>query len=169
VKPDTESEVRDEVSLDATAAHARDQGGPGAAVYAPKCVCIVSRWNFRGFRDFLVLLYNLSLSPLPFPLERIVGNFMTEVPLPPAGRVTVQYMVMPDTPTIAFQRPAPNRRVDPWELDYRTVFECLDLDNIVLLLRCMLVERALILHSTQFSLLTKASEVLVSLLYPLRW
>lgn len=106
------------ISLDKTAAHARDEGGPGTGVFAPKCVSIVSRWNFRGFREFLVLLYNLSLSPLPFPLERIVGNFMTEVPLPPAGRVTVQYMVMPDTSTISFSRPAPNRRVDPWELDY---------------------------------------------------
>lgn len=63
----------------------------GAPFFTPKCFCILSRWNFPGFRTFLTELYRVSISPNALPLERIICNFCAEVPLPPAGVVEVQY------------------------------------------------------------------------------
>lgn len=50
-------------------------------IFAPKCLCIISRWNFDEFKTFLTELYRLSFASLDVPLERYIGNFMTEVPL----------------------------------------------------------------------------------------
>jgi hypothetical protein len=75
-------------------------------MYAPKCLVIVSHWGFCDcFNKFLIQLYNgaSSANPSPravharlaagvkskglsYPLERIVSNFICEVPLVTAAR-----------------------------------------------------------------------------------
>ena len=115
-------------------------------------LCILSRWNFPGFREFLTNLYRLSLSPGPLPLERIIGNFCCEVPLPPAGRVEVQGVAGNDA--IVFRRPPRNRRVSAVNLPCREVFEALDIPNLITLVRCLLTDKQILLVSSQLSLLT---------------
>ncbi len=110
-----------------------------APYFAPKCLAILSRWCFGGFREFLTELYRMSLTRLSVPLERVIGNFMTEVALPPAGRVAVQHII--GAHLIVFQRPPANRRLSPLGLEFQEVFECLDVENIILLFRCLLAER----------------------------
>jgi hypothetical protein len=48
-------------------------------VYAPKCVCLLSRWAFPAFRTLLTEFYRLSLTAQTLPLERLVVNFTCEV------------------------------------------------------------------------------------------
>ena len=127
-------------------------------VYAPTCLVILSQWYFPAFRDFLTKLYQLSLSAMPVPVERIISNFCLEVPLPPAGRVEVQYQIANDT--LTFCRPPPNRRCSPMGLPMHDVFECLSLENIVTIMSAIMLERQIIIVSSQLSLLTAAAEVL---------
>ena len=49
------------------------------------------------------------------------------------------------------------------------VFEALDLHNLVALVRAVLLERQVLLVSSQLSLLTAAAEVVAALIYPFRW
>jgi hypothetical protein len=136
-------------------------------IFLPRTFCVLSRWNFPGFRAFLTNLYRVSLSPCPVPLERIVCNFVSEVPLPPAGKVEVQWSL--GVEPITFRRPPKNRRVSAYNLPFREVFEALDLSNLLTLVRCLLTDKQVLLVSSQLSLLTAAAEVLVSLIYPFRW
>lgn len=65
--------------------------GPEREVYAPKCLCLLSTWpHFGPFREWLLKLYRISLSPFQIPLERYIGNFLVEVPTPSPGRVEVR-------------------------------------------------------------------------------
>ena len=60
-------------------------------MYAPKCLCLLSTWpHFGPFREWLLNLYRISLSPFQIPLERYIGNFLLEVPTPSPGRVEVR-------------------------------------------------------------------------------
>ena len=151
----------------AAAAAAAAAAAPAFALFVPKAFCVLSRWNFPAFRAVLTELYRLSLSPATLPLERIVCNFVSEVPLPPAGKVEVQYTI--GSAAVSFRRPPKNRRVSAVGMPFREVFECLDLPNILTLFRCVLLERQILLVSSQLTLLTAAAEVLVSLIYPFRW
>lgn len=64
---------------------------PEREVYAPKCLCLLSTWpHFGPFREWLLNLYRISLSPFQIPLERHIGNFLLEVPTPSPGRVEVR-------------------------------------------------------------------------------
>ena len=48
---------------------------PLAEIFNPKCICVLSEMPFiEEFRECLGQLYRLSLSPMPLPLERFVGN-----------------------------------------------------------------------------------------------
>ena len=162
--------------------------------FAPKCLVIMSHWCFPEFRDVLTELYRLSLSESAVPLERIVCNFMSEVPLPPAGKVAVQYVI--GSADVTFQRAPLNKRLSPIGLQFQDVFECLSVPNIELIFRCLLTERQvcavlccgalwgdtflffflfffvllqIVFHSTQLSLLTAAAEVCAAILYPFHW
>eukprot|EP01138_Halocafeteria_seosinensis_P002458 gb/GECG01002515.1/.p1 GENE.gb/GECG01002515.1/~~gb/GECG01002515.1/.p1 ORF type:complete len:1183 (+),score=122.67 gb/GECG01002515.1/:1-3549(+) len=149
--------------IDINAAGGHD-GGP---IYAPKGFCILSKWNFSGFRWFLTELYRLTFTALEIPLERYIGNFMTEVPLPPPGLQEVQYNIAHST--ISFRRPPANNRISPMDYHFQEVFECLSLENIVLLVRALVCERQVLLHTSQVSLLSKTTEALVAFIYPFRW
>jgi hypothetical protein len=135
--------------------------------FGPRALCLVSRWNFPAFRECLMELYRMSLSPAEVPLERVIGNLVAEVPLPPAGRLVVQHSI--GAATVEFCRPPPNRRTSAEGLPMREVFECLPLPALELVLRALVTERPLVLHSSQISMLSATAEVLVSLMYPLKW
>lgn len=141
----------------------------GQEFFLPKAFFIISRWNFPQFRTFLTALYQLSLTPVTIPLERVVINFVAETPAPPAGKVVVQYTIPFIEQELLFQRPPPNRRVSAMNLPFRNVFETLDLPNILLLWRCALAEMKILIHSNKISILTEIAEVICALLYPFTW
>eukprot|EP00941_MAST-03F_sp_MAST-3F-sp1_P000824 g824.t1 len=139
------------------------------SLYIPVSLCIVSRGLFpQKFKDFLTMIYRLSLSELKLPIERYIGNFVLEVPFPPSGRTTVQYRS--GNRILEFVRPPPN---DPFSsldgLPIELLFRCLRPSHVLLVWKLLLLERQIVLHSSQFSLLTLASEVLLALLYPISW
>ncbi|CBJ25874.1 conserved unknown protein [Ectocarpus siliculosus] len=141
---------------------------PGREVYAPKCLCLLSTWPYFGpFREWLLNLYRISLSPFQIPLERYVGNFLLEVPTPSPGRVEVLYNM--GNTTITFACPPPNKPVAWGSVPFEPLFQCLSHENIVILLTCLLLERSIVLKSSQLSLLTPCAEVLSLVLYPLSW
>jgi hypothetical protein len=112
----------------------------GGDFFAPKAFCLISRWDFCvEFRTILTELYRTSVSPSPVPLERYISNISAEIALPPAGRLEVIYQIAGET--VTFRRPPKNRLVSPLGLPFREVFECLDLENILTLVRCVLLEK----------------------------
>lgn len=84
-------------------------------LYSPKCLCILSRYPlYSTYKMMLTELYRLSIMPSSIPIERVISNFIHEVPAPPRGRVQVQFSVA--DATICVTRPATNQLP---ELDVR--------------------------------------------------
>ena len=121
-----------------------------------------------AFREFLAQLNQLSkMGEMMYPVERYIANFCAEIPAPAPGAFEVQTTILDSV--IRIWAPPHNQPI-PWvSLPFAHLFECLDIDNIVKVWHCLALERQVLLTSTQLSLLTTCGEILISLLFPLRW
>lgn len=140
--------------------------------FIPLCLCLISHWPFvSSFKSFLCGLYRISVSKSRIPLERIICNFIDEVPAPPAGRVDITYYLGDEdhSQAISFRCP-PINQPNVWSsMPLFPLFECLSPDNVMSLFALLLTERQLIFVSSQYSLLTSCAEAVTSLIYPLSW
>ena len=137
-------------------------------VYMPKAICLVSHWPFLdNYRSILKEIYRLHLSAYEVPLERIICNLVQEVPLPDQGVTSVLYNIGREK--LEFSRPPPEYLpYVPYScLEY--LFRSLRVHDVISLWSCLMIERKVLLISTQKSLLTNVALALTSLVYPFRW
>lgn len=137
-------------------------------LYIPKCLCLISKYVFpTKFKDYLLLLYSLSLSDLEYPIERYLSNFIFEFPSPPKGTCSYQYIL--SHYALEFIR-SPNK--EPFlftDLPFYEVIEALGTDVIIKLFIGLLLEKQTIIVSTNSYLLSTTCEILRSILYPFKW
>jgi hypothetical protein len=142
----------------------------GKRFYIPKCLCILSIWPYvTAFREYLAQLYRLATSTdcMKAPIERYVMNLCMEIPAPPPGSFEVKISILDSV--IRFWSPPAKLPIAYVALPYQILFDCLDIENILHLWYCLTMERKIILVSSQHSILTVCSEILCSLLYPMKW
>lgn len=139
-------------------------------LYVPRCLCILSIWPYMtAFREYLAQLYRLATSTncMKAPIERYIMNICMEIPAPPPGAFEVQMTILDSV--IRFWSPPAKLPVAYVALPYQILFDCLDIENIMHLWYCLTMERKVLLLSSQHSILTVCSEILCSLLYPMKW
>ncbi len=139
-------------------------------LYIPRCLCILSIWSYvTAFREYLAQLYRLATSTdcMKAPIERYVMNLCMEIPAPPPGSFEVKISILDSV--IRFWSPPAKLPIAYVALPYQTLFDCLDIENIIHLWYCLTMERKVLLVSSQNSILTVCSEILCSLLYPMKW
>lgn len=138
-------------------------------VYLPKCVVLLSTYPYlMAFREYLTQLNRLSkIGEMTLPIERYITNVCLEIPAPPPGSFEVQTTILDSI--IKIWSPPHNQPIAWVSLPFSHLFQCLDIDNIVLVWHCLVLERQVLLTSTQLSILTSCSEILLSLLFPMRW
>jgi hypothetical protein len=138
-------------------------------VFLPKCLVILSGYPYlAAFREYLTQLHRISKSgEMTLPLERYVTNFCSEIPAPPPGSFEVQTTIADSV--IKMWSPPHNLPIGWVSLPFGHLFECLDIDNIIIVWHALSLERQVLITSTQLSLLTTASEIFLSLLFPMRW
>ncbi|GKZ00619.1 hypothetical protein MPSEU_001014000 [Mayamaea pseudoterrestris] len=138
-------------------------------VFLPKCLVILSTYPYlTAFREYLTQLNTLTKSgAMTLPVERYIVNFCSEIPAPPPGSFEVQTTMLDSV--IKIWSPPHNMPVQWVSLPFGPLFECLDIDNIILVWHCMVLERQVLITSTQLSVLVQASEIFLSLLFPLKW
>jgi hypothetical protein len=142
----------------------------GNRLYIPRCLCILSIWPYvTAFREYLAQLYRLATSTdcMKAPIERYVMNLCMEIPAPPPGSFEVKISILDSV--IRFWSPPAKLPIAYVALPYQTLFDCLDIENILHLWYCLTMERKVLLVSSQNSILTVCSEILCSLLYPMKW
>jgi hypothetical protein len=142
----------------------------GSTLYLPRCLCIMSIWPYvTAFREYLAQLYRLATSTncMTAPIERYIMNICMEIPAPPPGAFEVQVNILDSI--IRFWSPPANLPIAYVALPYQILFDCLDIENILHLWYCLTMERKVLLVSSQYSILTVCSEILCSLLYPMKW
>jgi hypothetical protein len=115
----------------------------------------------------LTQLYRRSLTPDELPVERYICNFMNEIPVPPCGKIKVQFSLA--NTRIIFARPPVNSPLSFTNFPFNYLFVFLDVENIVLIFEHLILEQQVLLLSSQYSLLTVAAEGLLSLLFPFQW
>jgi len=137
--------------------------------YLPKCLVLISAHPYLiAFREFLVQLHRMSkMGDMPLPIERYIVNFCAEIPAPPPGSFEVQTTILDST--IKFWSPPFNQPITWVSLPFSHLFECLDIENIITVWHCLALERQVLFTSTQLSLLTECCEIVLSLLFPMRW
>jgi hypothetical protein len=136
--------------------------------YAPCTLCIISQWSFiNEFKVCLCEFYRLTCSVMEVPIERIICNFIDDVPAPPAGKIDINFYI--NEKMVSFKCPPINQPTTWSSLPIEPLFECLSPENIISLFQMVLLERQIVFVSSQFSLLTSASETITSLLYPFSW
>lgn len=138
-----------------------------STVYVPKAVVLLSHYPFfHLFSTALKQFYRISLVASPLPLERVITNFVHEVPLPPQGRVEVVIGIA----DVMFQlrRPPPNQ-LPMVDFSYRPLFMCISIDNVLTIFRCMILEVSVCFTSSQLSILTAVQEAFLSFLFPFSW
>ena len=139
-------------------------------IYVPKVLCLLSTWPYlTAFREYLSQLYRLAIMTdcMTAPLERYIVNVCCEIPAPPPGAYEIQVPILDST--IRFWAPPAKLPIAYTALPYHILFECLDIDHIILVWTALVVERKVLLVSRQYSALTVCAEILCSLLFPLRW
>ncbi|DBA01320.1 TPA: hypothetical protein N0F65_001825, partial [Lagenidium giganteum] len=136
-------------------------------VFCPKCILITSHYPYySAYRQFLQQIYRLTLSESPMPVERYIGYFVAEIPLPPRGQIQVQ-LTLPDR-TLLISRP-PKNDFPLVDFSFRPLFQLLDINNVLLVFTCVVSEFKIVLCSKHLALLTPVAETLLSLLLPFSW
>ena len=153
----------------ASASTSTAESAPTSTFYLPKCICLLSSFPYLiAFREYLIQLQRLiSSGEMSIPVERYITNICYEVPAPPPGSLEVQTSILDSI--ITFWSLPYNLPI-PWvSLPFSVLFECLNTDNILSIWLAIVLERQVLFTSTQLSLLTLCCEILISLLFPLKW
>jgi len=104
---------------------------------------------------------------LSLPIERYITNFCSELPAPPPGSFQVQTTVLDSV--ISIWSPPHNMPIAWVSLPFSHLFQCLDVENVLKVWTALALERQVLVTSTQLSLLTTCCEILLSLLFPMKW
>ena len=149
--------------------HGEDESTSIYDAFLPKCVVLLSTYPYlMAFREYLTQLNRLSkLGEMTLPIERYITNVCLEIPAPPPGSFEVQTTILDSI--IKIWSPPHNQPIAWVSLPFSHLFQCLDIDNIILVWHCLVLERQVLLTSTQISILTTCSEILLSMLFPMRW
>ena len=135
-------------------------------LYTPKCMCLLSRWPFfDAFREFLVLLFTLSQGPNAVPIERRLYHLLYATPMPSYG-TTIRVPL--ESSLISFARP-PTVDFPLHDTSMMPLFRCLDIDNVLLLFKVMILEHKIVMHSKHKSLLLPAAETLCAIIFPFKF
>lgn len=139
---------------------------PTATVYVPKAICLSSYYPFLdNYSDLLRHIYQVSLSPSPYPLERLIANILQDLPEPGRGTIEVQYSL--PSKVLTFARPSLKAI---WPLNHcETLFSLLKVETIIQVWSCLMLERQVLLHSSNADVLTPVALALTGLLYPYHW
>ncbi len=137
-------------------------------VYLPKSICILSKLPYLpSFREFLVQLYRISTTSSSTPLESYILSFCKEVPVPIPGSFEIHFCIL--NSNIKFWAPPANQPIVWASLLFSDLFGCLSIDNIILVWHALILERQVLLTSSQLTLIVTCAEILISLLFPFEW
>ncbi|MES1920860.1 hypothetical protein MHBO_002482 [Bonamia ostreae] len=143
-------------------------------------ICISSHWPFfDNFKKFLSGLYERTMADknkrndvvlfdeYEIPIERVVSNYIFEVPLPPWGKIKVKTISFSGLEQV-FTRAPPNE-LNYLHYDFLKLFNCLSVNNIIHCLSGILNEKRIIFLSNDISKLTCVTESYRTLIFPFNW
>lgn len=143
--------------------------------FAPRAIAVTSDFPYFGtFAQFLQEVHRLVFtgSSAGLPIERIIQFFMTDIPRPPRGYVTVQFRLTeaPDSeaPLMSISGAARNA-MPKIHFDMRPTFAALRPASIVRIFGCLLLEMRVVICGSDLDLVFSSCETFRHLLFPFNW
>eukprot|EP00615_Pteridomonas_danica_P015605 CAMPEP_0114376802 /NCGR_PEP_ID=MMETSP0102-20121206/602_1 /TAXON_ID=38822 ORGANISM="Pteridomonas danica, Strain PT" /NCGR_SAMPLE_ID=MMETSP0102 /ASSEMBLY_ACC=CAM_ASM_000212 /LENGTH=828 /DNA_ID=CAMNT_0001531225 /DNA_START=181 /DNA_END=2665 /DNA_ORIENTATION=- len=99
-------------------------------------------------------------------MESFVTHFASEVPLPPCGQVKVRCNLLDKFHIL---KRSPLNTLPALDFSLRPLLSLLSVENILIIIECLLSEAKVCLVSRKISLLTPTSNALLALLFPFSW
>ena len=107
----------------------KTKGGKLKYFFIPKCICIVSIHPYiKLFEKILLNIYQYSQTNQIIPIEKIITNLIIEVPMPPRGLYSINYLLIDDLFTlINFE----NNRLQIAEVNFKKFNRIISFETIV--------------------------------------
>ena len=163
---------------DAGAAHAQQPATIGelnasAAVYAPSCLCILSRDHLPlTFRTVLLALHRLACTsrqaPIVGALETSLMHLVDHVPRPIAGGPAIRFSLHPALPPLHASRPLPHE-LPRAQYSAALLLRHLPPEALASVVGLLSLEWSLVVVASEAECRLAACELLLGWLHPLDW
>eukprot|EP01083_Nonionella_stella_P078500 214898_1 len=141
----------------------RPSGG-GGSYFIGKSLCFVSRYPcLRVLRFFLSFLYGNARNA---SIARILYHFMNDIPPPVLGQ-ELNYLAPNRSKYLLARRSVFHPPIV--EVNTKHFFEAVTLTQLYDPLSAILTEKRVLILSAKLEILTPVAEVLISIIFPLRW
>jgi DENN (AEX-3) domain/dDENN domain len=136
-------------------------------VLVPKALVIASKQPlFQTYEKILLSIYKISKKTLTLPMECYIAHLILQIPMPSRGHVTIRYLLSDYTFSISLP---PLNKLPVLDLKLETLFSSLDIDNLLLLFRNILLEKSTVFISSDEKKLSYCTYAIISLLFPFHW
>ena len=135
--------------------------------YIPKCICIVSIHPFvKLFERILGNIYRYSLVQQNIPIEKIITNLIIEVPIPPRGLYSIQYILVDELfNLINFE----NNKLQIAEINFRKFNNRLGFETIIEGLKHILLGSKIMIFSSNLNYICDTIISFLYLLFPFKY
>ncbi|XP_031553749.1 DENN domain-containing protein 3-like isoform X2 [Actinia tenebrosa] len=137
--------------------------------YVPLCCCLISKYPyFNIFKDCLSsVVKDLKMDSLSCrtSLMQFISQ-LAMVPTPPPGSLGIEFNL---NGVSNFLKPAVEPELRIVDLDLRYPFLCFSVDDVLLLISCVLTQKRLVFVSSKYSLLTLIIESIFTFIQPFSW
>ena len=145
----------------------RTKGGKLKYFFIPKCICIVSIHPYiKLFEKILLNIYQYSQTNQIIPIEKIITNLIIEVPMPPRGLYSINYLLIDDLFTlINFE----NNRLQIAEVNFKKFNRIISFETIVEGLKHILLGSKILIFSSDLNSICETILSFLYLLFPFKY
>ncbi len=136
--------------------------------YIPKCICLISVYPYINiYQQILYSLYQCVIySSSQIPIEKIIENLIIEVPVPPRGLYTIEYLLLNKKLTLTTNE---MNKIPYVHVNLEKIYQWFNLDTIIEIIRQIYYESKILFFSTDLNILCKVLLAFISLIFPYKY
>ncbi len=136
--------------------------------YIPKCICLISVYPYINIhQQILYSLYQCVIySSSQIPIEKIIENLIIEVPVPPRGLYTIEYLLLNKKLTLTTNE---MNKIPYVHVNLEKIYQWFNLDTIIEIIRQIYYESKILFFSTDLNILCKVLLAFISLIFPYKY
>ena len=139
--------------------------------FIPKCICIVSIHPYvKLFQEILSSIYKYSQSnEIQKPLEKIIANFIIEVPIAPRGLYNIEFTLDESTNLTKILSRTESNKLLLTEIDLRKFHKNIKLNNQINVIKHLLLGSKILFFSKNINNLTESILSFLFLIFPFKY
>ena len=136
--------------------------------FIPKCICVISVYPYINIhQQILYSLYqSVTFSSFQIPIEKIIENLIIEVPVPPRGLYTIEYLLFNKKLELKSNE---INKIPSVQIKLEKIFQWFDVETIIEIIRQIYYESKILFFSTDLNILCKVLLSFISLIFPYKY